>query len=123
MPASWPQGTADEVLVHELAHALRQINGVERYEGRDAAGHPLLLRIVSFGNVEEFFAAMVASVHSSELGRPALGNHGQWPLRDPGVLQHPPYSTRLSEFRVQMPDLTRELAGIPAAFNPFRDVH
>jgi hypothetical protein len=85
----------------------------------------VLQPIASFGNVEEFFSAMVASVHSSELGRAALGNHGQWPLRDPAVLQRPPYSTRLREVWTRMPLFAADLAAIPpavAAFNPFRDV-
>lgn len=119
MPPNWPQGTADEVLVHELAHALRQITGTQRYRGGQ------LLRIASFGNVEEFFAAMVASVYSSELGRPPLGNHGQWRLRNPDVLQRKPYSTRLRETRTRMPLFCEEMSRIPpqvAAFNPFRDV-
>ncbi len=124
MPANWPQGSSDEVLVHELSHALRQINGAERYS-RNAAGARVLLPIASFENVEEFFAAMVASVHSSELGRAALGNHGQWRLRDPDVLQRPPFSTRLRQIWVRMPQFAADMAAIPAnvaAFNPFRDV-
>lgn len=124
MPRNWPQGAADEVMVHELAHALRQITGTERY-ARDAAGRKILLQIASFGNVEEFFAAMVASVHSSELSRPPLANHGQWPLRNPGVLQKAPYSTRLREFWQRMPQFCTRMAAIPestATFNPFRDV-
>lgn len=31
MPPNWPQGNPGEVLVHELAHALRQVTGTERY--------------------------------------------------------------------------------------------
>jgi len=124
MPANWPQGSSNEVLLHELAHALRQINGAERYS-RDAAGNRVLLPMASFENVEEFFAVMVASVHSSELGRAALGNHGQWRLRDPNVLQRPPYSTRLRQIWQRMPRFAAGMAAIPvnvAAFNPFRDV-
>lgn len=124
MPANWPQGTADEVLVHELTHALRQMSGAERYT-RDATGARDLLPMASFENVEEFISAMVASVHSSELGRAPLGNHGQWPLRHAAVLRAPPYSTRLREFWVRMPRFATDMAAIPAVaapFNPFRDV-
>lgn len=122
MPPNWPQGNPGEVLVHELAHALRQVTGTERYR---AGGSGDLLPMASFENVEEFFAAMVASVYSSELRRPPLGNHGQWRLRDPAVLLRPPYSTRIQDFRVRMRDFCADMAGIPATvatFNPFRDV-
>ena len=122
MPPNWPQGNPGEVLVHELAHALRQITGTERYRAR---GSQDLLPMASFENVEEFFAAMVASVYSSELRLPPLGNHGQWVLRDPDVLNHPPFSTRIRDFRVRMRAFCTEMAGIPpavATFNPFRDV-
>jgi hypothetical protein len=118
-----PQGRSDEILLHELSHALRQINGLVRWE-RNAAGQRVPLRMASYGNVEEFFAAMVASVHSSQLGRPALGNNSVWPLRTPNVLQQRPYSTRLREIRQRMPVFVSEIAAIPAtiaAFNPFRD--
>ncbi|MEL0585129.1 MAG: hypothetical protein AAES65_09675 [Candidatus Thiodiazotropha sp. (ex. Lucinoma kazani)] len=119
-----PQGTADEVLLHELAHALRQINGVVRW-ARDTTGARVPLRMASFGSVDEFFAAMVASVHSSELRRPVLGNHGVWELRNPDVLLQRPYSTRLRDFWERMPVIAAEIGAIPAnvaAFNPFRDV-
>lgn len=123
MPPSAPQGSADEVLVHELGHALRQISGAEQYER--VGGGLALLRMASYGNTEEFFAAMVASVHSSELGRAPLANHGRMALRDPGLLQRPPFSTRLRQARARMPGFCAQLAAIPpemAAFNPFRDV-
>ena len=119
-----PQGRSDEVLLHELAHALRMISGAERYS-RDARGNRILLPIASFENVEEFFAAIVGSVHSSELGRQVLGNHGYWALTDYSVLQRPPYSTRLREIWGHMPRFAEDMGMIPAevaAFNPFRDV-
>ncbi|WP_452220832.1 M91 family zinc metallopeptidase [Lacinutrix salivirga] len=122
MSAHVPQGTADEVLLHEMSHALRQVTGTERLARVN--GTVTLLPMASYENVEEFFAAMVASVHSSELGRALLGNHGSWPLRNPEVLNRPPFSTRLRQICERMPDFTRELAQIPvsvAPFNPFRN--
>ncbi|WP_149274990.1 type III secretion system effector protein [Pareuzebyella sediminis] len=123
LPANVPQGRADEVLLHEMAHALRQINGVERLVRR--GGRIELLQMASFESVEEFFAAMVASVHSSELGRRILGNHGSWPLRNPDVLNRPPYSTRLRQIVARMPNFAGDMARISetvAPFNPFRNV-
>ena len=122
MPPNWPQGNPGEVLVHELSHALRQITGTERYV---AGSSGTALPMASFGDVEEFFAAMVASVYSSELRRPPLGNHGQWVLRDPDVLARPPFSTRIRDFRLSMAAFCGDLARIGAdvaPFNPFRDV-
>ena len=111
------QSRPDEILLHEMCHALRQIMGAERYGSN---GDPL--PIASFGDIEEFFAAMVTSVYSSENGRPPLGNHGNWPLPSPAVLHRPPFSTRLREFRSNMPALIARLAAVQTGFNPFRDV-
>ncbi len=112
----------DEVLLHELCHSLRTVYGRIRFG--NAAGD-LLPMAGGFDNVEEFFAAMVTSVHSSELGRPALGNHASWRLPSVDLLRKPPFDTRLRQFNVSMPDFCRDLRAIPAAvapFNPFRDI-
>lgn len=111
-----------EVLLHELCHSLRTVYGRSRFKNR--AGD-LLPMSGNFSNVEEFFAAMVTSVHSSELGRPALGDHGTWKLPSVDSLRKAPFDRRLREFNTSMPDLCRELRAIPpvvAPFNPFRDV-
>lgn len=119
------QARRDEVLVHELAHALRQLTGTERFERAPGGGARLMRMAGGFDTVEEFFAAMVGSVYSSELGRPPLGNHDSATIRDPSVLARPPFSTRLREARARMPAFTADIAAIPAGvapFNPFRDV-
>jgi len=111
------QSETDEVLFHELCHSLRQVNGLQRF----ASGN--YRHIASFENVEEFFAAMVTSVYSSESNRPALGNHGFWRLPSEDVLLRRPYSTWINNFKTAMPDFTRELAAISprvATFNPFQ---
>lgn len=119
LPVAAPQSRADEVLVHELAHALRQMTGTELYR-RDATGARVLRSVVSFGTVEEFFSAMVGSVYSSELGLPPLGNHGVWPLRNPRVLEERPYSTYLRSFAERMPRFVADIAEVETGFNPFR---
>jgi len=111
------QSQPDEVLFHELCHSLRQINGLQRMSGGN------FRYIASFENVEEFFAAMVTSVYSSENNRPVLGNHGYWQLRNVDVLLERPYSTWINNFKSSMPDFTHDIAAITqqqAAFNPFR---
>jgi len=121
-PENTPQGRADEVLLHELSHSLRTITGTQRLSGRRSTA--TFLAMASYETVEEFFAAMVASVHSSELGRAILGNHGRWPLRNPEVLKTPPFSTRMRQICERMPEFAGDMALIPetvAPFNPFRD--
>lgn len=110
-----------EVLLHELCHSLRTVNGRNRF---NSAGN-LLPMTGGFGNVEEFFAAMVTSVHSSELGRPALGNHGTWRLPSVDRLRKAPFDTRLRQFNTSMAGFTADIRRIPASvapFNPFRDI-
>lgn len=111
----------DEVLLHELCHGLRSVYGWERY---DHAGNYLRMA-GGFDDVEEFFAIMVTSVHSSELGRGARGDHGNWRLPSEDLLRKHPYDTRLRQFNTSMPVLCSQLRGIPAnvaPFNPFRDI-
>ena len=119
------QGRNDEVLLHELCHSLRQINGVERYQRGSGGRWEPRAMAGGYGNVEEFFAAMVTSVYSSELGRRPLGNTEDASIRDPSRLNNAPFSTRLRNFQSRMPGFVRELQGISAQqaqFNPFRDV-
>ena len=120
------QGRNDEVLLHELCHSLRQISGVQRYRRTRGGGVPPFVEISGgFANIEEFFAAMVTSVYSSEVGRRPLGNTQDASLNDPTRLQNPPFSTRLREFQLRMPNFVREMRTISmqqASFNPFRDV-
>ena len=119
------QGRNDETLLHELCHSLRQINGVERFRRSPGGGVAPRAMSGGFVNIEEFFAAMVTSVYSSELGRRPLGNTQDASIRDPSMLENPPFSTRLREFQSRMPDFVREMRAISAeqaSFNPFRDV-
>lgn len=119
------QGQNDEVLLHELCHSLRQVSGAQRLRRTAQGGVSLVSMEGGYDNIEEFFAAMVASVYSSERGRRPLGNHNASGLPDPTVLQRPPFSTRLRDFHRRMPEFTRAMAAIPpttATFNPFRDV-
>jgi hypothetical protein len=116
-------GNATEVLLHELAHALRFVTGTARLTRQD--GNIGVVRIASFTNVEEFFTITTGNVLSSELRRPLRGNHGRWPLRDTSIYNVPPFSTRLQQICDRMPSFAKDMANIPeivAPFNPFRDV-
>ncbi|MEO8052003.1 MAG: M91 family zinc metallopeptidase [Acidobacteriota bacterium] len=108
----------DEILCHELCHALREIYGVELL-ARNHGWRPIG---GGFEDVEEFFACSVTSIYSSQWLRPLRGNHDRAGMRDPGQMERPPFSTYIRMFRRQMPQFTNELAQIPAAFNPFRDL-
>ena len=114
----------DEVLCHELCHALRMVTGTVDFARVSGELVPRAMA-AGFDNVEEFFAIMVTSVYSSEVGRAPRGNHGDASIRDPERLQQAPFSTRLRQFQERLPDFVRELRLIgpdAAAFNPFRDV-
>jgi len=115
----------DEVLCHELCHAVRCIRGVMDYSVNTHGNRVNQPMSGGFDTVEEFFAAMVTSVYSSQLHRPPLGNHRLAILRDPRLLRRPPYSTRLRDFWRWMRDFLELIAAIPAErarFNPFRDI-
>jgi hypothetical protein len=114
-------GAPHEFLIHELSHSLRTVYGASRL----TKSGDLLPMSGDFGNVEEFFATMVTSVHSSELGRTVFGNHGNWKLPSVDLLRKPPFDRRLREFNVSMPDFCKEMSTIShktAPFNPFRDI-
>ena len=127
LPHPYPQlnPQPNEVLLHELCHALRGVTGTMHLVNRPN-GNIRAIPVVSFDNVEELFVITVTNVHRSELGRPLRGNHGGWRLRNPEVMRVAPYSTRLRQSCRRMPNFTNRLALIPlsvAPFNPFRDIY
>ncbi len=58
-----PGFQADEVLFHELAHITRMIRGQETHIAVE--GRP------NFGNIEEYFATVIANIYMSEKGQDA----------------------------------------------------
>ena len=112
------------VLVHEMAHALRFATGTGRAERRPFGqiGSP---EMPTFGDIEQFFAIMVESVHESEMGFRVRRDSLHIGRPTPAFLSVMPYSTRLRDFARRMPTFVGEMAAIDAStapFNPFRDV-
>jgi hypothetical protein len=63
-PDGLPGFLADEVLFHELAHVTRMIRGKETHISVE--GRP------NFGNIEEYFATVLANIYLSEKGKDDL---------------------------------------------------
>lgn len=104
----------DEVLVHELVHAIRVMKGLQSY--RHMGG--------LWTDVEEFFAIAVANVYSSEIGRPLVGSHSTPTL----ILSHVRnfrrmynYDELMDTMAREMPDFCADLATLRTRFNPFRN--
>lgn len=112
-PVARVQYDRAEILLHEISHGLRQMLGVQT------------MRAMPTGleNDEEFFAALVTNVHSSQRNRPLLANHGSRELRHPNSwLNGPVFPATIRRFRTQMPAFCNRMALVEARFNPFRDV-
>jgi hypothetical protein len=103
-----------EVLLHELSHALRHVTGTQTMrpmpDGLD--------------NADEFFAALVTNIYSSERRRPLLRDHGTRILHHPEMwLRSPAHVNAINnDFRRNMREFTTALAAVPTPFNPFRDL-
>jgi hypothetical protein len=113
---------ADEALLHEMVHALRQTMGLN-------SRRPLSGSLAGYGRRSEYNAILIANIYASESSRPIRDGHN-----GPGEADdHNPTSreflsqgenyTLVSEISAEMPEFTRELARAPAAFNPFRDYY
>jgi hypothetical protein len=108
---------ADEILVHELVHAIRIMAGmsVDRRVPRQPR----------YGTIEEFFAIVVANVYRSECGRGGVrnANHGAWEtmyLSGEHFLKLQFNRAHLRQFRRDHPHLVAELRQVETYFNPFR---
>lgn len=116
--ASQPGGRADEVLLHELVHAIRAIHATRDCSGLSAG----------YETFDEFAAVLITNMHASELHRPLRRNHQGFthviaPERYYNNPQHSAWTYRLCR---QMPALTRRLSRIPydvCRFNPLLTVY
>ena len=109
--------TPDSVLVHELAHAVRQMAGVLDCD----------FMADDFDTIEEFFAILVANIFRSELGRTALcPNHNpSGPMAHQSDFMRGRGRVGLVDRMVrQQPRFTRNLSRVRGAtFNPFLDYY
>jgi hypothetical protein len=118
-----PGMNPDEVLFHEMVHAVRAIQGVSTSTFKMGGG---------YDNAEEFAAVVVTNVYMSEKKQTALrANHGSRVLPNPEKFLDSPDVPApgarglLGSFRLRQPTFFAALAGIApnvAAFNPFRQL-
>jgi hypothetical protein len=112
---SGPGATADEILLHEMIHGVRQMMG--RSVNETISGNP------GMDNYEEFLAILVSNIFRSERGTSQLrmDHHGFAPLSgptvDPAVFAST-YDRYLSYFDVEQPRFCKNLRTIKASFNP-----
>jgi len=116
---------SDEVLLHELVHAMSVLEGTSANE--TPFQHPKRQDMVNqFQNMEEFTATVITNVYRSEMGRPGI-------RMDYDVLEINPYKDNMSgqsfysSFKEDMqqvcaihPLVAKELKRAPnIPFNPF----
>jgi hypothetical protein len=119
---------ADEMLLHELVHAHREILGIFRPQW-------LTGPLSGFDDEEEFFAVTVANVYISESGVNQLfilnpiftrlrADHGDTPLPVWELMRTlmdvPEYYKLVKQYCDQLPQLALLLSRVDAIFNPFR---
>lgn len=106
----------DEVLCHELVHAMRHTQGeLDRTPMGD-----------DFDKVDEFHAIMVANIYCSERGRPLRRNHhGSVPMQGDFATDsfrfYAWYNKLVSKFVSDLPALAQQLKDVPCAWNPVRE--
>jgi hypothetical protein len=108
---------ADEILVHELVHAIRIMAGL-------SASRRVPLQS-DYGNIEELFAIVIANIYRSECGRGGVrnDNHSGWDtmyVSGKYFLKMELNREHMRQFRRQHPQLADELREIDTYFNPFR---
>jgi hypothetical protein len=106
----------DEILLHEMIHGLRQMQGRAVFEA--ITGNP------GMDNYEEFAAITISNVYRSEKGFVQLraDHHGFAPLTGPTAnlaTFKSTYRSWLSHMDVEQPRLCQNLRQIKCAFNPF----
>jgi hypothetical protein len=114
-PGSNPGATPDEILLHEMAHGLRQMMGRSVREA--VTGNP------GMDNYEEFVAILIANLYRSEIGGPNLrqDHHGFTPLSGPTANPatfKSTYSRYLNYMDIETPRLCQNLRQVRCAFNP-----
>jgi len=125
----------DDVLVHELVHVLRMMSGRVLTMNLSTLDHTR-----RWGNIEEFYGVLVANIYISERnstdrrGQPLRGNAG--PISQYAALSGEEAKSKnfAKTYRSQIKSLCDEmiglthgggrqgLAGVPADFNPIRDL-
>jgi hypothetical protein len=107
--------SADTGLFHEMCHGLHVMLGISQ----------AYLPLDDFDNIDEFWAITLTNIYLSEKNYPALrrDHHGRQQLH-PSLCTSEAFLQRFADPMKQIcdaaPDFTREVAQIPAKFNPIR---
>jgi hypothetical protein len=115
----FPGDEPDEVLFHELVHAIRTMRGITYFMPVDSG----------YANEEEYLAVVIANIYisSKNAGARLRGDHNVKALEDPehfienvqGVNLHP--RALMERFHLNQADFYQRLAGISGIqFNPVR---
>jgi NleD-like pathogen effector protein (putative zinc metallopeptidase) len=104
---------ADDTLLHESIHSLRQVRG--RWRADFLAG---------WDNREELYATMLTNIYASSSGRNAdmRGNHAKnfVPMQMTDSQFRQQFNAEITDFRTQMFDVYDRIAAMPTGWNPLR---
>jgi hypothetical protein len=117
--ASDPGSHREEILLHELVHALRIMKGLRSVK-------PLPERNgYKFDNVEEFYAIQITNMFSSENGLKLRKDHSidyTELTNERDILDDAQYKGLFIQFAKDDRVLTDGLKTVPSRYNPFRDL-
>lgn len=112
----------DVVLLHELVHALRKMQGLENSDPLDAS-----FWISQYDDTEEWLAILVENVYRSGKGQTQFrGAHDPTTKLQPpedtsdGFMDNPGNRSLMQKYYRQWRPVFGDLSGAPAKFNPFR---
>jgi hypothetical protein len=106
--------TPDEVLLHELFHAMRQTFGALRNTPLDG----------DFDTVEEVYSIFVENMYASERKLPLRATHHSASSNmspDHSMAHNPRFHAPMRDLSAMMPTIVNALARVNTAYNPFRD--
>ena len=106
--------TPEEVLVHELFHAMRQTFGALRNTPLDG----------DFDTVEELYSIFVQNMYANERNLRLRATHHRASSNvspDHSMAHNPRFRAPLRDLAAMMPTIVNELANVRTRYNPFRD--
>ena len=103
--------TAEEVIIHELFHAMRQAFGALR-------NTPM----PDFKTVEELYSIFVENMYANEKGLPLRADKGPRNRSpDHSMAHNPAFHAPMRDLFAMMPTIGNALARVNNSYNPFRD--
>jgi len=116
--------SAQTVLFHELAHAMRDITGKIRDTNPVSGG------IKDFNNEDEFYTIAVENVFNSDTGGPIRGSHLGFKKLEPYFADSVKFFelgksafALIDKYCTENPAFTKQIGHLHLGFNPFRTYH